>query len=678
MAIFKKPQHIIVPLLSLIALFTVCNLNLDHFYYPEDSNTTQTTTTTTTTTSSSKTTQTTDTASGTSNPYATSQTTTTPEVIPIITVGPTAIDLSTTSATIRWTTDVLSTAQVEYSLDSGFIAGFGNRYPANPSPVFTTNHEIKLNGLLDGRTYYYVVISQDSSGAEVISAVGSFDTVNIPDTGDYDPPVFIEGPTLESSSPTASTWSWTTNEPSTTEIEYSETPGFTPGEGTRYTEDASPTDYFHTLTCTEFNPATTYYYRIVSVDATGNEAYSSEMTINIESAIGWLGDGGSCDSPPCYFKTSGTASPNCAHKYGFENPYDITIDNEGNLYLSDTGDNRVYKMDTFGEQIGFVGAYQTCTSTCDYNCNNGSYDKCQQTGWFGGYDSSYDGPRRSEPGWFNNPQDIEVDTNFGYMYVSDLNNHRIQRWNPDGEFYDMIGNGICTTPTTDCWHTDSTIAPGTGEDQFQHPRGLSVDQSGNLYVADYSNHRIKKFNRFGVLIGCIGGGDADWSTTTCNTDYGAGDDYFFQPADVHILVDNSIFVVDQGNHRIKKWDSSGTYVGWIGHGHLDGWAMGNAPTSGSQAGAFWEPWAVTVNEDTGDIYIADRRNHRVQKWDGEGNYIGWIGKGNNTFDPDVTVPVATGTGLGEFNSPRGVAWDHFNTRLYVSDSGNDRIQAFQF
>jgi DNA-binding beta-propeller fold protein YncE len=81
---------------------------------------------------------------------------------------------------------------------------------------------------------------------------------------------------------------------------------------------------------------------------------------------------------------------------------------------------------------------------------------------------------------FNNPSGVAVDS-FGNVYVADLGNNRIQKFDSSGTFLGEWGGY------------------GSGDGQFSYPQGVAVDSSGNVYVADTNNHRIQKFTYSGIL-----------------------------------------------------------------------------------------------------------------------------------------------------------------------------------
>jgi uncharacterized repeat protein (TIGR01451 family) len=175
---------------------------------------------------------------------------------------------------------------------------------------------------------------------------------------------------------------------------------------------------------------------------------------------------------------------------------------------------------------------------------------------------------------------------------------------------------------------------GTGDGEFHWAEGIAVDSSGYVYVTDRYNHRIQKFDSVGNFItkwGCGGTGDGEFS------------------APFGIVVDSSgyVYVADTENYRIQKFDSIGNFITKWG-------------SRGSGVGEFDWPGGIAV-DSSGYVYVADTHNHRIQKFDSVGNFI--------------TKWGCEGTGDGEFYYPGGIAVDS-SGYVYVADYYNNRIQKF--
>lgn len=206
----------------------------------------------------------------------------------------------------------------------------------------------------------------------------------------------------------------------------------------------------------------------------------------------------------------------------------------------------------------------------------------------------------------------------------------------------------------------SPFADGTGTAaNFYYPHGLTFDQSGNLFVTDTDHGCIRKITPAGVV------------TTAIAAHYGPPiiDGYvtfasYGTPRGILVDADNNIYFGDSGNHLIRKFTPSlfmSTVAGIIVNyqstsGYRDGWA--------GQA-LFNQPFALAWDQQ-GNIYISDRLNHAIRKLTPSG-YV-------STLAGNGVAGYADGTGTqAAFREPDGIAVDQFGT-LYVADAGNNCIR----
>ncbi|SLM48655.1 putative NHL repeat protein [Nitrospira japonica] len=268
----------------------------------------------------------------------------------------------------------------------------------------------------------------------------------------------------------------------------------------------------------------------------------------------------------------------------------------------------------------------------------------------------------------------------GSLFVVDNGNNRIQKFDNTGNFIILWGNfgsansnfhnptGIACDGKGDVWAVDTNNhrvqkfdgklggyimkfgSRGNGEGQFNSPWGIAVDRvRGYVYVVDSANFRVQKFDMAGEFV-------MSWGS------FGNGDGQFYFPRGVAVdQSDGSVYVVDMGNHRVQKFDTSTNVLPQL----LTKWGGSSEPGHASsqlaqEAGQLRSPWGVAV-DGAGDVYVTDTGNHRVEKFDKEGNFITqWGGYGN---------------GDGQFNFPYGLAVDAKGS-VFVVDSGNTRVQQF--
>ncbi|MBM4126998.1 MAG: 6-bladed beta-propeller [Nitrospira sp.] len=276
--------------------------------------------------------------------------------------------------------------------------------------------------------------------------------------------------------------------------------------------------------------------------------------------------------------------------------YGLCIDQQGALFVTDNGNNRIQKFDHAGNFIILWGNFGAA------NAN------------------------------FHNPTGIACDGK-GDVWVVDTNNHRVQKF--DGK----LGGYLMKFGSR-----------GNGEGQFNAPWGIAIDRvRGFVYVVDSANFRVQKFDMSGEFI-------MAWGS------FGNGDGQFYFPRGIAVdQSDGSVYVVDMGNHRIQKFDTSTNVLPQL----LTKWGgsaeAGHASSPLAQeAGQLRSPWGIAV-DGAGDVYVSDTGNHRIEKFDREGNFISqWGGFGN---------------GDGQFNFPYGITVDTKGS-VFIVDSGNTRVQQF--
>lgn len=201
------------------------------------------------------------------------------------------------------------------------------------------------------------------------------------------------------------------------------------------------------------------------------------------------------------------------------------------------------------------------------------------------------------------------------------------------------------------------VVNGTGNAAlFRNPNGLAVDSAGNLYVADESNHLIRKVTPAGVVTTFAGlalsGGSDDGTGTQAR---------FLYPRGVAVDAAGVIYVADTFNHTIRRITPAGVVTTLAGRAGALGAAEGKGP-----AASFNYPVALAV-DPSGNVFVADRSNHTIRK-----------------VTPDGTVSTLAGTaglagaadGVGaaaRFDSPAGIATDSTGA-VYVSDSYNHTVR----
>jgi len=178
--------------------------------------------------------------------------------------------------------------------------------------------------------------------------------------------------------------------------------------------------------------------------------------------------------------------------------------------------------------------------------------------------------------------------------VTDAHNNRIRKITPADRIEDRVVSTFTGSGTEGSGNGTGTAA------QFYYPFGVAVDSSGNIYVADTNNHRIRKITPAGVVSTFAGTGTEGFANGT------GTEAQFNLPTGVAVDSRGNVYVADQVNHRIRRITPAGvvsTLAGTGTRGHADG--------TGTEA-QFNYPTGVAV-DSSGNVFVADNVNHRIRK-----------------------------------------------------------------
>ncbi len=245
---------------------------------------------------------------------------------------------------------------------------------------------------------------------------------------------------------------------------------------------------------------------------------------------------------------------------------------------------------------------------------------------------------------FRNPQGTVVDAN-GNIYVAEYLDHKIRKITPTGIVTTFAGSGAQGT----------TNGIGTAA-SFTRPNGLAIDASRNIYVADEWCHRIRKITPTGVVTTLAGSssGSANGIGTAAQFNHPSG-----------VAVDNSgnVFVCDRNNHLIRKITSSGVVTTFAGSG-----SAGNTNGTGAAA-SFKNPTGIAI-DNSGNLYVTDYSNHSIRKITSAGVVTTLAGP----VGASGIWGTTNGTGTSaRFNYPYHIAIDSYGN-LYTTDMGNQKVR----
>ena len=318
-------------------------------------------------------------------------------------------------------------------------------------------------------------------------------------------------------------------------------------------------------------------------------------------------------------------------------PTGVALDGAGNLYIADSENHRIRKVDAAGVISTVAGA-----GTEGYNGDGGAATAAQ----------------------LNYPVGVAVD-GAGNLYIADLGNHRIRKVDAAGVISTVAGAGS-TGESGGGFGGDG--GPATAA-QLRSPAGVALDGAGNLYIADALNNRIRKVDSAGTITTVAGagtegfGGDGGPATAA----------QLYRPAGVALDGAGNLYIADFGNNRIRKVDAAGVISTVAGAGSTGESGGGFGGDGGpATAARLYLPRGVAL-DGAGNLYIADLLNHRIRKVDAAGVIstvagAGSTGESGGGFGGDGGPAVAA-----RLNFPVGVAVDG-SGNLYIADTDNDRIR----
>lgn len=299
-------------------------------------------------------------------------------------------------------------------------------------------------------------------------------------------------------------------------------------------------------------------------------------------------------------------------------PEGVAIDATGNLYVTDSATHVVLKIDLNRQATTLAGA-------------SGSAGSADGTG---------------TAARFNQPTGIYATTD-GYLTVADTGNATIRR----------IVFGAVTTlagSTVNRGNTDGAASAAT----FSLPTGVALDGRSNVYVADATNHTIRKLAWDAAFAVSTFAGTAGSSGATDGTGTAARFNY---PTGVTVDTSDNLFVADTTNNLIRKITPAGTVSTHAGVMAVSGWQDG----TGSDA-LFNQPRGL-ARDNRGNIYVADTGNSVIRKITREGVVTTLAGLSTIGGLKDGTGSEAW------FNQPRGLTVDS-DGNVYVADTGNAAIR----
>jgi len=300
-------------------------------------------------------------------------------------------------------------------------------------------------------------------------------------------------------------------------------------------------------------------------------------------------------------------------------PSEIFVTSSGELYIVDTSNYRIRRVDVEGTTTTVVGTGQRVYTGDDIHAS--------KTGIL-------------------NPSSVVVDGQ-GSVYFSEWSGHRVRKVDPSGNVTTIAGNG-------ESGYVGEGL-PAT-ETSLWTPSRIFLDGKGNLFIAEWSANRIRKVDASGTITTVAGNGERKFSgdggpATEASID---------RPNGLFVTKTGDIYISDLGNNRIRKIDKDGTIQTVAGDGAPMGYGDGGPATDA----AINAPAGLFV-DDEGNLFISDSRNNRIRKIDPSGtirtilNAIPVRGKDGKTVAAKLRSPTSV------FVDAKG--------SIYVSDGSMHRV-----
>ena len=299
----------------------------------------------------------------------------------------------------------------------------------------------------------------------------------------------------------------------------------------------------------------------------------------------------------------------------------VTVDSTGRIFIADGSSNRVRIL---GPNLLVPYIIQTIAG-------NGQHD-------FTG-----DGGPATSAALYS-PRGMAFDSG-GNLIFSDYGNSRVRKIDQNGIITTIAGNGV----NADGGDGGAPLNASIGQ-----PSGLAIDAAGNIYVANYTNSRIRKISN-GVITTVAGTGAAGFSG-----DNGpATSAKIALPQGIAVDGNGTLYIADEYNNRIRKV-TNGTITTLAGGGNSLG---DGGPATSAQLN---QPWGVAANG--GNVFIADAGNNRIRKVDSNGMITTIAGTGIAGFSGDGGPATSA-----QLSYPTGVAVDAIGN-IYIAGFGDSRVR----
>jgi uncharacterized repeat protein (TIGR01451 family) len=312
------------------------------------------------------------------------------------------------------------------------------------------------------------------------------------------------------------------------------------------------------------------------------------------------------------------------------NPTAVAVDGSGNLFIADTYNNRVRRVNAATGVISTVAG-------------NGNTSFSGDTGL-------------ATAASLYSPQGLALDSQ-GNLFIAESSNHRIRRVDAaTGIITTVAGNGAGG------FSGDSSAATAAS---LWYPRGVTLDSSGNLYIADTSNYRIRRVDAATGIITTVAGSSACCGSGDGGAATAAGLSY---PGGTAVDRAGNLYIADSNSNRVRRVDAASGIITTIAGAGGNGFSGDGGPAAKA---ALNGPASVALDA-TGNVYIADSGNYRVR-------FVDFTSPQLTVTPGSLALGTAAGAGsITVSTSPAGALWSATSsaawlTLISASGAGNGSI-----
>ena len=313
-------------------------------------------------------------------------------------------------------------------------------------------------------------------------------------------------------------------------------------------------------------------------------------------------------------------------------PNGLAIDAAGNIYIADTGNQLIRKVDTTGIMTTVAGVGTVCTPSTGA-CGDGG---------------------KATSAMFNSPFGVAVDTHSN-LYIADSGDNRIRKIS-GGNISTIAGTGVpCAKPTTACGDGKTAVTA-----LLNNPLGVTVDKGGNVVIADSGDHRVRAVLTTGIIDPLVGNGNVcNIQAGTCGDGGKAQVAQLTTPWQIYVDATETLYIADAPENRIRKVTQNFVIASVAGTG-----TAGFGGDGGAAKAALLDGPRGVFSDGAGKLYIADSGNQRIRNV--VSNNINTIAGGGLGGDGSAATS-------GILGADHAVATDAAGD-LYIADTANNRIR----